>query len=159
MFGDVWKRHNKHCKDCRQTFSVYWDMKKHTGHGCRQDTDTRIYECVYIYVYIVMYLYAHVWFYAQFPPGNSLGKWIHWVFTELRAASPDSWNLSSWRDCCDVAGLLLLCYPFPFYQSWCLLLRSPRTAWELQFPRSRISPDALLELLANPHSSVATSGK
>lgn len=106
-------------------------------------TQTHAYECVYIYVYIVMYLYAHVWFYAQFPPGNSLGKWIHWVFTELRAVSPDSWNLSSWRDCCDVAGLLLLCYPFPFYQSSCLLLRSPRAAWELQFPRSRINPDAL----------------
>lgn len=72
--------------------SVYtelsWKMHGYTGH---------IYICVCVYVHPCMV-----------PCSVSPG-----VFTELRALSPDSWNLFSGRDCSDVAGPLLRYHALP----------------------------------------------
>lgn len=145
VFRDVWKSHNKHCKDCRQTFSVYWNIMK-KAHADKIQTHSCM--CIYVWIYIYRCLYV--------SPCMVLCSVSLWVFTELREVSPDSWNLSSWRDCSDVAGPLLLCCPFPFYWHWCLL-RSPRAAWGLQFSRSRINLAALFSVGITRQSSLVYS--
>lgn len=115
---------------------VPWKMHSYAGH-------------IYMGGCICMSMYGSM---SSFPLG------IHWPMV----VSSDLWSVSSWRDCSVVAGPLLWYHALPL-----LRLEAPSEVSQKLFENYSFQEaelilllcSSVLELLANPCSSVATTGK